>query len=217
MSGVEALLRWHHPIHGLVAAGEVIALAERTGLIHDLTHWVISTALTDCANWQKQGIQLHVAVNLSVYDLRNMQLVKHVRETLDATNLTPKRLVLEVTESSMMDNTDQATSTLSQLDRMGVAVSIDDFGTGYSSLAYLSKFPVRELKLDQTFVTRMELGGRDAAIVHAMIDLGHELGLRIVAEGVESHAVLCRLLRANADVAQGMHICEPLPADRLLD
>jgi EAL domain-containing protein (putative c-di-GMP-specific phosphodiesterase class I) len=213
--GVEALARWRHPVRGLVPPGEFIPLAERTGLIAPLGNWVLRTAVAQVAEWSAQGIELTVAVNLSQRNLADPDLPDIVEAVLAQHGVAAERLVLEVTESTLMSDPDLAVATIERLREMGLSLAIDDFGTGYSSLAHLSRLPVQELKIDRSFIQQMAAEPSDSAIVRSTISLAHELGLRIVAEGVEDEHMLDLLERLGADVAQGFHIARPMPAEEL--
>jgi EAL domain-containing protein (putative c-di-GMP-specific phosphodiesterase class I) len=214
--GVEALLRWRRPRHGLVPPGQFIPLAEQGGLIKPLTRWVLGEALNQCRTWEHAGRPMPVAVNLSARDLQDPHLVSGLSELLAARGLPPQRLQLELTESAMMADPAHAADVLCALDARGVRLSIDDFGTGYSSLAYLGKLPVSELKIDRSFVMGMAThGSKDTTIVRSTAQLGHHLGLKVVAEGVENGDVLERLHNLGCDAAQGYYIAHPMSADDL--
>lgn len=214
--GVEALLRWRRPRHGLVPPGQFIPLAEQGGLIKPLTRWVLGEALNQCRTWEHAGRPMPVAVNLSARDLQDPHLVDGLSELLAARGLPPQRLQLELTESAMMADPAHAADVLCALDERGVRLSIDDFGTGYSSLAYLGKLPVSELKIDRSFVMGMAThGSKDTTIVRSTAQLGHHLGLKVVAEGVENGDVLERLHNLGCDAAQGYYIAHPMSADDL--
>ena len=215
ITSVEALLRWNHPEHGMVPPDRIIPMAEQTGVIQNLTQWVLEKALQQQACWHETGADINVSVNLSAYDLRDTSLPETVSELLAATTASPEKLTLEVTESAMMSDLGNATVLLSRIKEMGVGIAIDDFGTGFSSLSYLKKLPVRELKIDKSFVINMNHDESDAMIVRSTIDLAHNLGLIVVAEGVENQAVLERLQALGCDLIQGYHLCHPLPPDQL--
>jgi EAL domain-containing protein (putative c-di-GMP-specific phosphodiesterase class I) len=213
--GAEALLRWTHPLYGRVSPDEFIPLAEHSGVIHPLTCFVLDTALRDCVRWRERGHPAGVAVNLSTRSLTDQKLPHQVREALQRSGLPPEALTLEITETSMMSNLTRSLEVLAALRELGVRMSIDDFGTGQSSLAYLKQLPVHEVKIDKSFVLGLADGPDDgyAAIVRAAIDLGHALGLRVVAEGVENAATQRRLARWGCDLVQGFHITRPVAAD----
>ncbi|HEY6566011.1 MAG TPA: EAL domain-containing protein, partial [Actinomycetota bacterium] len=211
--GFEALARWHHPERGMITPDVFITLAEHSGLIRRLTSFVLDAAITQATAWRDAGLDLPVAVNLSVRDLVDPGLPAEIAAILERSGLPADRLQLEITEGSVMDQPERALATLDALSALGVGLSVDDFGTGYSSLAYLQRLPVRELKIDRSFV--MELGSNesDCEIVRSTIDLGHSLGLSVVAEGVEDEGSLTFLGAAGCDVAQGFFIAHPMPAD----
>jgi diguanylate cyclase (GGDEF)-like protein len=214
--GAEALLRWRHPRRGLVSPGDFIPLAEEAGIIKPLTWWVLEQAVKQCRAWEKADLGLDVAVNLSARSLHDPQLTDRITNLLADHGVAPSRLQLEVTESAVMTDPTRAADILGHLGALGVGVSIDDFGTGYSSLAYLSKLPVSEIKIDKSFVIGMGgNGGRDRAIVRSTSDLGHNLGLRVVAEGVEDEKSFELLRSYTCDVAQGYYIARPMSADAL--
>jgi diguanylate cyclase (GGDEF)-like protein len=213
--GIEALVRWNHPQHGFLMPDKFIPLAEDAGLIGPLTHWVLQTALTQLRVLQRSGHDLTIAVNLSARNLHDMGLPASIRALLVETGVAPKKLTLEITESAVMANPGDALSILTELDRMGVTLAIDDFGTGYSSLAYLKRLPVDELKIDKSFVTGMEDDENDAMIVRSTIDLAHNLGLKVVAEGVETRDVWDALGRLGCDSSQGYLMGRPMPVEQL--
>jgi diguanylate cyclase (GGDEF)-like protein len=215
ITGVEALLRWEHPQHGPVPPDEFVAIAEQTGAIRSLTLHVLRSALGQCATWREQGLDLSVAVNLSVRSLLDADLTRDVEQVLRETNVPPSALILEITEGSMMADSNRTLSVLRCLSSMGVSLSIDDFGTGYSSLSYLKRLPVSEVKIDKSFVMNMATDDNDDVIVRSTIDLGHNLGLRVVAEGVENQASWDRLVALGCDVAQGYYLSAPLCASAM--
>ncbi|MDA1106787.1 MAG: bifunctional diguanylate cyclase/phosphodiesterase [Proteobacteria bacterium] len=207
---VEALVRWEHPQHGLMQPEDFVPLAERTGLVKPLTRWVLNEALHQCAEWKQHGLDLGMCVNLSTHVLSDPELADTVTGLLASHNVAPQQLILEITESMMMADPPRVLQMLSRLASIGVRLSIDDFGTGYSSLSYMSKLPVGEIKIDQSFVIDMINNDSNAKIVRATIDLGHNLGLRVVAEGVETEEILERLKALGCDAVQGYYICYPL-------
>jgi diguanylate cyclase (GGDEF)-like protein len=213
--GVEALVRWRHPEHGLLGPGEFIPLAERTGLIHPLTKAVLDTALEQAARWRRAGHSLSVAVNVSTRCLLDPTFPDQVAGQLADREVPPQLLVLEITESAVMADPARALQVLRGLHALGVAIAIDDFGTGYSSMAYLKELPVDELKIDRSFVNQMAASPRDAVIVRSTIDLGHNLGLRVVAEGVETRQDWEALTALGCDLAQGYYLGRPMPAAEL--
>ena len=209
--GAEALLRWAHPKRGFVSPAEFIPLAEQTGLIRPLTRWVLDRAAGEARGWERAGQRLPVAVNVSARSLHDNRIVDDVEEALLTHDLRADRLQIEVTESAVMADAGNAATVLSSLTSRGVAVSIDDFGTGYSSLGLLRKLPVHELKIDKSFVMGMGGdGGEDTAIVRSTADLAHNLGLNVVAEGVEDQWTLDLLATFGCDQAQGYHIARPM-------
>ena len=210
--GVESLARWNHPTHGFVPPDEFIALAEQTGLIGSLTEWALTTAIQRCAGWRAAGLDLTVAVNLSAKTLHDRNLPKLIGKLLEKYDVGPEYLILEITESAIMADPERAKDVIDLLHQKGLRLSIDDFGTGYSSLGYLKKLPVQELKIDKSFVMEMMDNVSDQVIVKSTIDLAHNLGLKVVAEGVETPEVLGRLGELGSDVAQGYFISRPIPA-----
>jgi diguanylate cyclase (GGDEF)-like protein len=210
--GLEALVRWRHPTLGLLQPGTFIDMAEHTGQIRPLTHAVLQKALRECARWRGQGIDVTVAVNVSPRSLMDPRLVEIVEQSLHSCGLPARCLNLEITETAIMVDPALALKVLNRLAALGVCLSIDDFGTGYSSLAYLQKLPVREIKIDKSFVLNMNGSERDAAIVSMTADLGRRLGLKVIAEGVEDQRTLDELTRLGCDQAQGYLICRPQPA-----
>lgn len=213
--GVEALLRWPHPIDGFVSPDEFIPLAERTGLIRPLTTYVLNQSLQQLHQWQQTGLNLRLAINLSARNLHDPDLVSHIQNAILKWQIDPDRLQLEITESAIMEDPLRAMSTLADLNIMGIHLSIDDFGTGYSSLAYLKQLPVDEIKIDRSFVRDMLVNHEDRAIVQATIDLAHNMGHRVIAEGVDSLEILDALRTMGCDLAQGFYIAMPQGADNL--
>jgi len=211
---VEALVRWPHPEHGLLAPDQFIPLAEQTGLIAPLTDWVLEEALRQCRAWDEAGMSVDIAVNLSARSLSDDALPDRIAALLARCPLSPERLTLEITESSVMADPDRAGAVLARLRAVGVRLSIDDFGAGHSSLGLLQRLPVDELKVDRSFVTHLAEVG-DASIVTCILDLGRTRGLRVVVEGVETRGVWDTLLTLDGDVAQGYCISRPLPAAEL--
>jgi diguanylate cyclase (GGDEF)-like protein len=215
--GVEALVRWQHPTHGLVPPAEFIPLAERTGLIGPLTHYVMDAALHQCRDWRQAGHELPVAVNVSARRLLDLAFPDEVAELLARWEVPARLLVVEITESAIMADPAHAMQILGRLNQMGVGLSIDDFGTGYSSMAYLKSLPVHELKVDRSFVSQMTSNSSDAVIVRSTVDLGRNLGLRVVAEGVEDQTTLEALDALGCDAVQGYHVSRPVTPDDLID
>ena len=215
ISGVEALVRWRHPERGLVPPDQFIPLAEQTGLIKSLSRWVLDEALRQCHIWDEAGLTLAVNVNLSMWNLHDPRLPEIVAELLAAWQVPAERLWLEITESAVMANPARAMQVLERLRALGVRIAIDDFGTGYSSLGHLKRLPVDELKVDKSFVMDMAADSSDAAIVRSTIDLAHNLGLEVVAEGVEDRTTMDLLTSLHCDGAQGYYLSRPLPAEDL--
>ena len=213
--GVEALARWHHPRHGYVPPDQFIVLAERSGLISGLTRSVIRKAITQAAQWHLQGRAMQVAVNLSARNLQESELPHFVGDLLAQTGMPGNQLKFEVTESDLIDDPQQAIKIMEQLRQHGIEFSVDDFGTGYSSLAYLKKLQVDELKIDRSFVTQIDQNGDDLIIVHSTISMARQLGIKVVAEGIENRAVWDLLSVLKCDVGQGYFISRPLPAAEL--
>jgi diguanylate cyclase (GGDEF)-like protein/PAS domain S-box-containing protein len=211
--GLEALVRWQHPTRGLIEPAEFISLAERTGLIVPLGRVVLAEACAQAARWARDSAHPpRVSVNVSARQLQDDRLFDHVRDTLEETGLPPSQLRLELTESTVMDDNEQAIRVLRDLRSLGVGTSLDDFGTGYSSLAHLTRLPLDELKIDREFVAGVHLGGEDLEVVRAIVAMGHALGLDVVAEGVESGESLRPLRELGCDLAQGFLFAPPEPA-----
>jgi diguanylate cyclase (GGDEF)-like protein len=209
---VESLVRWQHPQHGLMKPDDFIPLAERTGLIKPLTMWVLAEALSQRAKWQQAGLDIGVAVNLSQHGLLDMDLPDLVEGLLAQHRTSAERLILEITETTIMVEQERVLQILTRLADRGVRLSIDDFGTGYSSLSYLSKLPVKEIKIDKSFVMDMIDNDNHAMIVQATIDLAHNLRLEVIAEGTRSLEVLEQLQKLGCDAAQGDYISMPMSA-----
>ena len=218
ITGVEALLRWNRPDVGLVPPDRFLPLAERSGLIVPIGNWVINEACRQMAEWHALGHGTwSIAVNLSTVQLANSGLVEVVRTALESNGLPPRFLTLEVTESTAMRDADASLVVLEQLSALGVSISIDDFGTGYSSLLYLKRLPANELKIDRGFITELALGNDDAAIVSAIIALGKTLGLKIVAEGVETAEQQEMLTELGCNILQGYLLGKPMTAQKVLE
>ncbi len=217
IQGVEALVRWNHPERGMIPPDEFIPPAQKTGVIAPLTLFVLDEALRQCRTWALQGLDLCVAVNLSTRNLLDVHLPDTVGELLARWEVPARLLELEITESTILADPVRAMQILSRLDEMGIRLAIDDFGTGYSSLAYLKRLPVDELKIDKSFILGMDESENDEVIVRSTIDLGRNLGLRVVAEGVESQAAWNRLQALGCDVAQGYYLSRPVPAEQLTE
>jgi diguanylate cyclase (GGDEF)-like protein len=212
VDGVEALIRWRHPERGLVMPDDFIPMVERTVLLKPLTLYVVNEALRQSHQWARQGLPLDVAVNLSPRSLLDPQLPDLVAELLERWDVDPARLTLELTESFLMADSGRSIGVLGRLSSVGIQLSFDDFGTGYSSLSHLKRLPLREIKIDRSFVEHMRQDPNDAMIVNATVELGRNLGLRVVAEGVEDRDTLDELARIGCDLAQGYELSEPLAA-----
>jgi diguanylate cyclase (GGDEF)-like protein/PAS domain S-box-containing protein len=217
MTRVEALVRWNHPDRGILQPDTFIPAAEKSGLIRNLTEWVIHSALEQSQKWQEQMLPIHVAVNLSAKVLQEHLLPQIIASALERWRVPPQSLKIEITESSIMADPQHAFAILSLLQSLGVRLSLDDFGTGYSSLMHLRQLPVDEIKIDKSFVMGMATSAGDAAIVRATIDLGHNLGMQVVAEGVDNEWTCKILTELGCDLAQGYYLSPPLPAGELVD
>lgn len=209
--GGEALIRWVHPEKGMIFPDQFIPFAEQTGIISEITNWMLLRACQVLADYQSQGLHISLAVNLSTRDLNNMELPEQIAALLKAHRLDAKALKLEITEGSLMQDPERAETVVRKLAAMGLHLAIDDFGTGYSSLAYLRQLPVQELKIDRSFVMFMDKNSGDASIVKSTIDLAHNLGLNVVAEGIENEEVLGQLSKLGCDEGQGYFIGKPMP------
>ena len=212
--GAEALARWQHPTRGWVSPEEFVRVAEETGLIRRLTDHVLTLSMRAARGWLDDGFDLTVCVNLSTLDLLDDGLPGRIERRLEEHGLAPGRLTLEITESSLMADTPRTMATVTRLHDLGVSLSLDDFGTGYSSLSYLRLLPVTELKIDRSFVANVVLDAHDEVIVRSTIELGHNLGLRVVAEGVENEPVLEHLRGLGCDLGQGYGISRPLDGEK---
>jgi EAL domain-containing protein (putative c-di-GMP-specific phosphodiesterase class I) len=212
---VEALLRWQHPTRGRLMPGEFIAIAEDTGLILPIGEWVIREACRQARLWQVQGLPLlRVAVNVSPMQFRHPGFFNVVWAALETNSLDAAHLEIELTEATLMTNAEKSVVMLEQLSQLGIVVSIDDFGTGYSSMSYLQRFPIDELKIDRSFIRDLDFNPNDVSIVRAIISLAHELGLKVVAEGVETVEQLALLKRMGCDQYQGfLRSAAVAPAD----
>jgi len=214
--GVEALARWAHPSRGWVSPDDFVPVAEETGLIKQMTDHVLGVAVTQLQRLRTLGHHLGLAVNLSTHDLLDDLLPDRVMRQLEHRDIDPTLLTLEITESSLLIDAPRARATIDRLNGYGVRLSVDDFGTGYSSLSYLRHLPVSELKIDHSFVAQVLFDEQDEVIVRSIIELGHNLGMQVVAEGVETEEVLTRLRGFSCDVAQGFGICRPVPLDQFI-
>ena len=216
-TGVEALIRWHHPRRGLLIPKDFVRAVEASDLLGRFTHHVLDQALALAAQWLRQGVDVPVAVNLSPRSLLDPQLPADVAELLRRHGVPAAKLVLEITETVVLSPLPVTDQVLRELRELGVRFAVDDFGTGFSSLTFLTRIAVDELKVDRTFVARMADSKQAAAIVQAVVDLGRQLGLRVVAEGVETADQRTALRRLGCDAGQGFHFSRPLPADQITE
>jgi EAL domain-containing protein (putative c-di-GMP-specific phosphodiesterase class I) len=210
VAGAEALLRWEHPARGAIPPERFIPFAEQTGFIKTITAWVVDAAVRQGAAWQRAGRPLRISVNIAAQDLLNPELREQVAAALARHGLPPRLLCVEITESGVMQDAARAVEVLARLQALGVGRSIDDFGTGHSSLAYLKRLSVDELKIDRSFVRSLVEDPKDRAIVLSIIELSHNLGLGVVAEGVEDAAAAEQLRRLGCDEIQGWLVARPL-------
>jgi EAL domain-containing protein (putative c-di-GMP-specific phosphodiesterase class I) len=213
--GVEALIRWHHPHLGVLAPAAFLPLAERHGLIHDLTDLVLDQAVAAAAAWRTQGLDLSVAVNLTAHSLTDTRILTTVDHVLRRHGLPPSRLTLEITEDTVISDPASTIAQLATLRATGVRLSVDDFGTGYSSLSYLRRLPVHEVKIDRSFITTLSASHDDQKIVRSIIDLAHNLSLDVVAEGVEDQPTWDRLTELGCHTIQGNHLAPAMPVPDL--
>ena len=209
---VEALVRWQHPSRGMVPPMEFIPFAEQTGSIRAVTHWVVAHAVAQCAKWRRSGLAMNVSINISARDLMDAELPVRFASMLEQYDCKAQWIALEITESAIFDDPGNAIENLQLLHSLGCRLAIDDYGTGYSSLAYLRRLPLNELKIDKSFVQRMARDASDAVIVRSTIDLAHNMGLSVVAEGVEDEATLERLRALGCDMVQGFFLGKPMTA-----
>jgi diguanylate cyclase (GGDEF)-like protein/PAS domain S-box-containing protein len=217
ISWVEALIRWQHPTRGLIGPGEFVPAAEKTGLIEPLTRYVLDEALGQLTRWNAEGRRLKVAVNLSMRNLHDATLPEQISGLLQKWKLPGEVLTVELTESAIISDPARTSDVIRRLKQLGVGIAIDDFGTGYTSLAYLARLAITQLKIDRSFVLNLCNQSDDAAIVRSIITLGHDLGLEVVAEGVETEAIFDQLARLGCDTAQGFWLSRPIPADELTE
>jgi len=215
ITGVEVLLRWQHPEHGVIVPDQFIPIAERTGLIIPLTLWVLQQSLLQCRQWNEMGLDISVAVNLTMWNLEAQELPDQIEKLLRDTGVEPKNLELEITETSIMSDPQRVIRTLNQIRQLGAHFAIDDFGTGYSSFAYLTKLPVSCIKIDKSFVQSIDSDRDNSVIVKSIIDLGHNLGMKVVAEGVETVQAKKLLRDFQCDEGQGFYYCRPVPAEAM--
>jgi predicted signal transduction protein with EAL and GGDEF domain len=217
IAGLEVLTRWQHPELGLIPPDEFIPVAERTGLIIPLTLWVLHQSLLQCRAWNDMGIDIGIAVNLSMWNLEAQELPDQIAGLTKSIGMPAQRLELEITESAIMGDPQRTMRTLTLIRDLGVHFTIDDFGTGYSSLAHLRKLPVTGMKIDKSFVQNMESDRDNAVIVRSIIDLGHNLGLKVTAEGVETQAARDMLVSFECDEAQGYYYSYPIQAHEIAE
>ncbi len=213
ISNVEVLIRWLHPQHGLIPPDDFIPLAEQTGHISLITHWVITHAFKQLASWHKAHHKIGISINISAHDIQNKDILTTIEAGLKKNNLDPTFITIEITESSIMLYTNETSAALYKLSELGIKISIDDFGTGYSSLQHLKRMPVNEMKIDSSFVRHMNDNENDAVIVRSTIDLAHNLGLQVVAEGIEDDETAEVLNILGCDYGQGYHIAKPMSKD----
>jgi len=216
IAGVEALIRWKHSQHGFISPDEFIRLSERTGLIKPVTSWTLKTAIRECSTLNRRGLNLNVGINLSARVLPDQQLPGMVKSLFDAHNVFPRQITLEVTESAIMAEPTCTMDVISRLDSTGALLCVDDFGTGYSSLSYLKRLPVDEIKIDKSFVQMMDTDQNDVIIVHSIIELAHNLGIKVTAEGVENRRIWEMLRSFGCDLTQGYLHGRPMPLDELI-
>jgi len=215
VTGVEVLVRWQHREHGIILPDQFIPFAERTGLIIPMTLWVLQQALIQCRTWNEMNLDTNVAVNLSMWNLEAQELPEQIEALLRDTGVPPENLELEITETSIMNDPQRVIRTLNRIRDLGVKFAIDDFGTGYSSFAYLTKLPVSCIKIDKSFVQNIEADRDSSVIVRSIIDLGHNLGLKVVAEGVETAQAMELLRTFQCDEVQGYYLCRPITAEMM--
>jgi EAL domain-containing protein (putative c-di-GMP-specific phosphodiesterase class I) len=216
LAGVEALVRWQHPTRGLLSPDDFVPIAEQSALIESLSHWVVHTALAQAREWRRVGLEIPIAVNLSMRSLQDEQLPRKIADLLHSAAVSPRLLVLEITESTLMLDPSRTLAILQQLRAMGIRVAIDDFGTGHSSLAYLKRLAVDEVKIDRAFIQDIAADETDRVIVRTTIELAHSLDLCVVAEGVEDQVTAALLADLGCDQAQGFHVSQPLRGQELV-
>jgi len=217
ITGAEALIRWQHPERGLILPDEFISLAERTGLIKPITDWIIETAVKQSKVWRNLGYELKIAVNVSARSFQSSErLVDRIDDVLKSLDMPADSLEIEITENLLMSDISNISSMLKRISDLGVTIAIDDFGTGYSSLSYLKTLPLHTLKIDKSFVQDMDNDENDAVIVRSTIDLAHNLGFSVVAEGIENSETLDLLVMLGCDGAQGYHFSRSLASDKFL-
>ena len=207
------MLRWEHPERGFISPEDFIPLAEHTGLIQPITCWVMDNASKQCAAWNKLGHKLLISINVSSNCIHDARLPVKLNEIILGNKLSPEQITLELTENIFIKDPVRSKKILDNINKMGVGISIDDFGTGYSSLAYLKQLPVNEIKIDRSFVMEMLEDDNDEVIVRTTIDLAHNLGIKVVAEGVESLAAAQKLQEFDCDYAQGFYLGRPMEVE----
>ncbi len=213
--GVEALIRWQHPVQGMIEPGKFISIAEATGLIIPIGEWVIKEVCRQNQSWQCHGLVIPIAINISAVQFSQADFCNMIEMILTRTGIDPCLLEIELTEGVVMKDADQAINGLKRLKELGLRLSIDDFGTGYSSLSYLRRFPIDKLKIDQSFVRYMTTDNASLAIIESIIALGHSLGLIVIAEGVETEQELEMLRQRHCQEVQGYYFARPMSADQL--
>jgi len=206
----EVLVRWNNPTRGVVPPADFIPFAEQTGYIRVITQWVVRRAVAQCALWRRQGLAVNLAINLSARDVVDAELPERLHALLEAERASASWFTFEITESAILDDPGHAARNLERLHALGCRLAIDDYGTGYSSLAYLRHLPVQEIKIDKSFVTALARDASDEIIVRSTVELGHNMGLVVVAEGVEDDATFARLRALQCDMAQGYWVSRPL-------
>jgi EAL domain-containing protein (putative c-di-GMP-specific phosphodiesterase class I) len=215
IKGFEALVRWNHPQHGMLLPGEFVPLIELTDVIEPLTWWVIETAVQQLHQWQQQGKKYHLSVNVSARNIADDSFVYRLSQLLRRYKVDGRLLEMEITESTLMADPVKGRSVLTAMSAMGIRFSIDDYGTGYSSLAYLKSLPIDTLKIDRVFISQMQSSVQDEIIVRSTIQLAHNLGMQVTAEGIENASLIGELKALGCDHGQGFFICRPVPLEQL--
>ncbi|OGT22658.1 MAG: hypothetical protein A3C55_05735 [Gammaproteobacteria bacterium RIFCSPHIGHO2_02_FULL_42_13] len=212
--GLEALVRWQHPTKGLISPQDFVPIVEHTGLVHQMTEWVINESMRQSHIWQQQKLPINISINLSASNLLNKKLPGFLLQATARHKISPQDITLELTESMIMKNPIESLETLKQLNKQNFTISIDDYGTGYSSLAYLQNLPAHELKIGKPFSSNLLENTKDEQIVRSVIELAHSLNMKVVAEGVETKEILERLKKLGCDIAQGHYFSKPMPAEK---
>jgi diguanylate cyclase (GGDEF)-like protein len=215
--GAEALLRWQHPERGNIQPKLIVELAQKVGRMDSLTSWILNQALRGCSRWLRLGIPMTVSVNLEAGTFNNALLPEQIEEALRLWQVEPRFLIVEITESALMEQNSQVSLNIEKINRIGARISIDDFGTGYSSLAYLNRLDVHELKIDKCFIDEMGSSAKDETLVRAVINLGQNIGLKVTAEGVENYQQYQKLRMMGCDIIQGYHVSKPITIDEFID